>query len=292
MKIHQIFAQKKKVISFEIFAPKRDGNLEKLFQTVDELKGLNPDYISITYGAGGTSRDMTFEIAVRLKSTGILPLMHFTCLDHSREEIKTILDRVKEAGIENLLALRGDPPKGQTTFVPPRDGFRYASELIQFIRSHAYDFSLGVAGYPEGHPEAGGLDRDLLNLKRKVEVGGQFIVTQLFFENQDYFEYVKRTRAMGIQAPIQPGIWLLTDFAQIEKTGSLGARIPSRLVEELKPFKDDKEKVIQKGIDYATRQCEELLKNGAPGIHFYAMNKSHSVKAVMGNLRDKGLLDH
>ena len=293
MKLRDLFQNKPRVLSFELFPPKRDGNLEGLFQTVEELKKLGPDYISITYGAGGSTRDMTYDIAVRLKRVGALPLMHFTCVGHSRSEIKQLLEKVKTAGIENLLALRGDPPKGETAFVPAPDGFRYANELVQFIRSQGFDFCLGVAGYPEGHPEAKSKEEDLLNLRRKVESGGQFIVTQLFFDNKDYFEFVEKIRKINIMAPVQPGIWLLTDYVQIEKICHLsGAKYPQALKEMVEPVKEDKVKVAQVGIEYATRQCEELLKKGAPGIHFYVMNKSRSVSAVLENLKAKGLAFH
>lgn len=291
MKIKELFAQKKRVLSFELFPPKRDGNLDILFQTVEQLKQLRPDYVSVTYGAGGSTRDMTYDIAIRLKETGILPLVHFTCVGHSRSEIKQLLDKLKTAGIENLLALRGDPPKGETTFVPAADGFRYADQLVQFIRSEGYDFCLGVAGYPEGHPEAPGKTEDIQNLKRKVQSGGDFVVTQLFFDNADYFQFVNQVRKTGISAPIQPGIWLLTDYIQIEKICHLsGAKYPDALKTKIEPIKDDKEKVAQAGIEYAIDQCAELLDKGAPGIHFYVMNKSHSVQRVIEGLRAKGIV--
>ena len=290
MKIIELFKQKNRVLSFELFPPKRDGDLEELYKTIEQLKQLNPDYISITYGAGGSSRDTTYGIAVRLKEMGVLPLMHFTCVGHSREEIKKLLDQLKGAGIENLLALRGDPPKGQTSFVPAADGFRYANELVGFIRSESYDFCIGVAGYPEGHVEAKDKESDLMNLKQKIAAGGQFIVTQLFFDNEDYFQFVEKLRKMNISTPVQPGIWLLTDYAQLEKIGSLsGGKIPKELREMVEPFREDKEKVVLAGIEYATRQCEELLRKGAPGIHFYVMNRSRSVKAVVERLRSMGL---
>jgi methylenetetrahydrofolate reductase (NADPH) len=290
VKIKELFQSKKRVLSFELFPPKRDGDLEELFRTVEELKSLKPDYISITYGAGGSSREKTLGIAARLREMGVLPLMHFTCVGHSRGEIQRLLDEVKSLGIENILALRGDAPKGQGFFEPAPDGFRFASELIGFIRSKGYDFCLGVAGYPEVHPEAAGAEEDLQNLKGKLAAGGEFVVTQLFYNNQDYFNLVKKLRDAGVEAPVQPGVWLLTDYLQIEKTASFGAHVPPELMEGLKPFKDDKEKVTQAGIDYATRQCEELLQKGAPGIHFYVMNKSHSVRAVLANLKAKGLI--
>jgi methylenetetrahydrofolate reductase (NADPH) len=291
MKIKDLFSQKPRVLSFELFPPKRDGSLDGLFKTVEELKKLGPDYISITYGAGGSTRDMTYDIAVQLKQTGILPLVHFTCVGHSRVEIKQLLEKLKNARIENLLALRGDPPKGQEIFVPAPDGFQHANELIRFIRSEGFDFCLGVAGYPEGHPEAENKDEDLFNLNRKLEEGGQFIVTQLFFDNRDYFDFVERLRKLNATVPIQPGIWLLTDYVQIEKICHLsGAKYPSALREMVEPVKGDKEKVAQAGIAYATRQCEELLVKGAPGIHFYVMNKSHVVTKVLENLKAKGLV--
>lgn len=293
MKIRDLFQPEKKVLSFELFPPKRDGNLDALFRTVEELKALRPDYVSITYGAGGSTREMTTDIAFRLRDQGLLPLVHFTCVGHSRSEIRQLLSKLRDAGIQNLLALRGDPPKGEASFTPAPDGFRYAQELVRFIRSEGFDFCLGVAGYPEGHPEAMSKEDDLLNLKAKLAAGGDFVVTQLFFDNQDYFRFVEKLRAMGVDRPIQPGIWLLTDYVQIEKICHLsGAKYPAALKDLIEPVKDDKERVAQAGIDYAAGQCEELLRKGAPGIHFYVMNKSRSVQAVLERLRDRGLIFH
>lgn len=290
MKIIDLFNRPEKIFSFELFPPKRDGNLESLFETVQILKTMAPGYISITYGAGGSTRDMTYDIALRLKSLGILPLVHFTCVGHSRDEIRQLLVKLKSAGIENLLALRGDPPKGQTTFTPAPDGFRHANELVSFIREEGFDFCLGVAGYPERHPEAPSFEADLKNLKQKIDAGGQFIVTQLFFENRDYFSYVEKLRALGVKAPVQPGVWLLTDYAQIERFQSLaGAKVPAELAAAALKAREDKEAVAAIGVDYATRQCAELLKAGAPGVHFYVMNKSASVGRVLENLKALGL---
>ncbi|HVM32428.1 MAG TPA: methylenetetrahydrofolate reductase [NAD(P)H] [bacterium] len=290
MRIIDLFKSPEKLFSFELFPPKRDGNLEILFETVEKLKAMKPGYISITYGAGGSTRDMTYDIALRLKNSGILPLVHFTCVGHSRDEIRGLLGRLKSAGIENLLALRGDPPKGQATFTPAPDGLAHADELVSFIRAEGFDFCLGVAGYPETHPEAPSPEADLANLKRKIDAGGQFIVTQLFFDNRDYFHYVKALRDRGVNVPVQPGIWLLTDYAQIERFQSLsGAKIPEDLAKRVEAVKSDKEAVTAIGIDYATSQCAELLTKGAPGIHFYVMNKSHSVGEVLGRLSAQGL---
>jgi methylenetetrahydrofolate reductase (NADPH) len=288
MKISDIFKQKKLVLSFELFPPRRDGNLEALFATIEELKNLRPDFISVTYGAGGSSRDLTYDIAVRLKNTGILPLVHFTCVGQSRPEIRQLLQRLRSEDVENLLALRGDPPKGQAAFTPAEDGFRHADELVRFVRTEGFEFCLGVAGYPEKHPEAPSLQVDLQNLKRKIEAGAQFVVTQLFFDNEDYFRFVEGLRAVAVGVPVQPGIWLLTDPVQAEKISQLGAKVPASLKSRLQEAGGDKEKVVQIGIDYAARQCAELLSRGAPGIHFYVMNKSFSVKRVMEKLRDGG----
>ncbi len=290
MRIHDLFQRKKRVFSFELFPPKRDGSLDSLFQTVEELKRLGPDFISITYGAGGSTRDLTYEIAVRLKSAGVLPLVHFTCVGHSRAEVRGLLGKLRDAGLENLLALRGDPPKGQATYSPPPDGFRFASELVRFIRAEGFDFSLGVAGYPEGHPEAPNREVDLEHLKEKIEAGGEFVVTQLFFDNQDYFRFLERLRARGVEAPVQPGIWILTDAAQLERLGSLsGGKIPKDFRAAVEAVQADKEAVTRLGVEYAVRQCADLLENGAPGIHLYTMNRSEPATRVYQGLQTLGL---
>jgi methylenetetrahydrofolate reductase (NADPH) len=288
MKIVDLFKVKKRVLSFELSAP-RDGNIDNLFKTVVELQKLKPDYVSITYGAGGSSRDMTFGIAVRLKEVGALPLMHFTCVGHSRDEIRQMLSQVRAQGIENILALRGDAPKGQSTFTPPPDGFKYAKELVKFIGSEGLGFCIGVAGYPEKHPEAESLESDLFNLEEKVEAGGQFIVTQLFFDNKDYFNFVNELRGRGIEIPVQPGIWLLTDFAQTQRIcGLCGAKIPKNVLAKMESLRGDKAKEEEFGIEYAVRQCQELLEKGVPGIHFYVLNKSHVVARILEKLKAKG----
>jgi methylenetetrahydrofolate reductase (NADPH) len=291
MKIIDIYKSKRSVLSFELFPPKRDGDLEVLFRTVEELKRLAPDYVSITYGAGGSTQNLTYDIALRLKTAGVLPLVHFTCVGHSQEEIRVLLGRMRSAGIENILALRGDPPKGQTTFTPAPDGFQYATELVRFIRHEGFDFCLGVAGYPEGHPECPDREANWGHLKDKIDAGAQFVVTQLFFDNQDYFHFVERLRARGCDAPVQPGIWLLTDAAQLDRIGSMsGGKIPAELSRAAQAVSGDKAAVTRVGIDYAVRQCQDLLENGAPGIHFYTMNKSGSAAQVVEALRTKGLI--
>ena len=286
MKIKDYFGSGQPVFSFEFFPPKDDAGYDSLFKTVANLKELNPTFVSVTYGAGGSTRRKTVELTERIKrETGIEAMAHLTCVGHSREEIFAVLEELETAGIENIMTLRGDPPQGETDFVPHPDGFRNANELVSFIRSQK-SFCLGVAGYPEVHPEAPTKETDLANLKRKVEAGGDFIVTQLFFDQRDYFDFLSRARAVGIHVPIVPGIMPITNVAQIKRfTQMCGAKIPKPLLAELEAAESDKEKVVQIGIRHATDQCEDLLRGGAPGIHFYTLNRSLSARTILSNLR-------
>jgi len=281
-----MFQKNVKLFSFEFFPPKDDASLAALFDTVKNLQDLNPSFVSVTYGAGGSTRRKTVEITKKIKQEiGIEAMAHLTCVGHSRDEIASVLDEVESADIENVMTLRGDPPRGQTDFVPHPNGFRHANELVQFIRAQK-TFCLGVAGYPEGHPEAPSKDADLVNLKRKVDAGADFIVTQLFFSNPDYFDFSERARRAGIELPIIPGIMPITDVSQIKRfTQMCGATIPAALLSDLETSDGDREAVIQIGIDFATRQCEELLGSGAPGIHFYTLNKSLSTRTVLSQLK-------
>jgi methylenetetrahydrofolate reductase (NADH) len=286
MKIKNLFVQKAPVYSFEFFPPKDDTGVVNLFATIKNLLELNPSFVSVTYGAGGSTRRKTIEITKRIKQeTGIEAMAHLTCVGHSRSEIATIVDEIEAAGIENVMTLRGDPPRGETNFVPHPEGFPHANELVRFIRSRK-NFCLGVAGYPEGHPEAPSKEVDLLNLKGKVDAGGEFIITQLFFDNRHYFDFTARARAAGIDLAIIPGIMPITDLAQIKRFTQLcGAEIPSSLVAELETVDGNKDAVIQVGIHYGIKQCLELLQNGAPGIHFYTLNKSLSTRTILESLR-------
>lgn len=289
MKIIELFQKKRPLLSFEIFPPKREGDLEKLFDVLKELKTENPDYVSVTYGAGGSTREKTFEIALRLKKEGFLPLVHLTCVGHSRNEIRGLLEKLQENGIENLLALRGDPPRGQEGFQPAPDGFRFASELIAFIRREGFPFCLGAAAYPEGHPEAESREADLRAVAGKVRAGADFLVTQLFFRNQDYFDFLAGLRRLGVEAPVDPGIWLLTDEKQIARICELsGATFPEDLRRELAQASGNPQEVSRRGLSFAVRQCRELLGKGAPGLHFYTMNRSAPVKRVLSELRKSG----
>ncbi|HWP56280.1 MAG TPA: methylenetetrahydrofolate reductase [NAD(P)H] [Candidatus Acidoferrales bacterium] len=286
MKIKDLFGRGRPVFSFEFFPPKEDAGVTSLFATIKNLRELDPSFVSVTYGAGGSTRRKTIEITKRIKQeTGIEAMAHLTCVGHSRAEIAAILDEIEQGGIENVMTLRGDPPKGQSDFVAHPDGFRHADELVRFIRARK-DFCLGVAGYPEGHPEAPSKDADLAHLKRKVDAGADFIVTQLFFDNQDYFDFVARARRAGIELPIVPGIMPITDVNQIKRFTQLcGAAIPPLLLAELESVDGNKEAVVEVGIRYATKQCLELLEREAPGIHFYTLNKSLSTRRILENLR-------
>ena len=253
---------------------------------VKTLQDLKPDFVSVTYGAGGSTRARTLEIVSRIKAeVGIEAMAHLTCVGHSKQEIRAILDEIADKGIENVLALRGDPPKGETTFTPHPNGYHYANELVEEV-SRSGRFCVGVAGYPEKHIEAPSLEEDLRHLKRKVEAGASFVITQLFFQNAYYYEFVNRARAIGIQCPIIPGIMPVTNFAQIQRFASLcGARMPQALVQALEPVQSDPEAVAQIGVRFAADQCRELLQKGVPGIHFYTLNKSRATREILEHLR-------
>ena len=286
MHLKELFRKKNFTLSFEVFPPTREGNLENLFITVRELADLKPDFISVTYGAGGSTRDRTLEIASRVKKDfNTEALAHLTCVQSTRDDITRILDLFKDENIENILALRGDPPAGAEKFVRPAGGFGYANELVAFIRQTDH-FSIGVAGYPEVHPEAPSLDVDLANLKRKVDAGADFITTQLFFSNEAFYRFRDRTWSMGIRIPILPGIFPILNYKQVHRIVSLcGAAIPSPLGEKIERLKDKSEEVDKYGIDYATSQAVDLIKNDVSGLHIYSMNRSEPVCMILKELR-------
>lgn len=286
MRIRDCFTTDRPVFSFEFFPPKTADGVKSLYRTIEELQPLNPSFVSVTYGAGGSTREMTVELVTRIKrELGLEAMAHLTCVGHSSDELGAVLDRLQEGGIENVLALRGDPPKGETQFVKPDRGFGYAQELVRFIRGK-YGFCLGGACYPERHPESPDADADLQRLKEKVDSGVDFLVTQLFFDPADYIRFVARARAIGIEAPIVPGIMPITNVSQIERITSLcGAVIPEALRARLNASRDDEQAVIRVGIEWATDQCRALLAGGAPGIHFYTLNRSLSTRMVYLNLQ-------
>jgi methylenetetrahydrofolate reductase (NADPH) len=260
--------------------------MTQLFETLREVKRLNPGFISVTYAPSGETRDKTIDIVRRAKSEIDLESMaHLTCVAHSKREIKVILDELRDAGIENVIALRGDPPGGEMTFVPHSEGFKYASELTAFIRS-SYSFCIAVAGYPEGHIESPDKETDWNYLLQKVKTGADLVITQLFFDNRDFFTFEKRMREKGVTIPIIPGIMPITNFNQIVRfTQVCGAKIPEAAKRELEVIQNDSDAVQEYGIAYATQQCRELIAHGVPGIHFYTLNKSKSSQKIIQNLR-------
>ncbi|MFQ5560308.1 MAG: methylenetetrahydrofolate reductase [NAD(P)H] [Nitrospinota bacterium] len=282
MKVADILTENKRVFSFEFFPPKTNQGMEELIKEVKELKHLSPSYVSVTYGAGGGTRDKTIDIVSRMKNSFDLePMAHLTCVGSSKSYLRQILDQYKEGGIENILALRGDPPQGEEEFKKAEDGFSHAFELVQEIRKN-YDFSIGVAGYPEGHQESASLKEDLEFLKLKVDAGADFVVTQIFFDNKDFFDFVVKAREIGITVPIIPGIMPIANFPQIKRiTAMCGSKIPEKVLEDLEPIKDQADRVQQYGTEYAFRQCCELLEGGAVGIHFYTLNKSKATKTIL-----------
>jgi methylenetetrahydrofolate reductase (NADPH) len=274
------------VFSFEFFPPKTDEGERNLRATLEELRAFEPDFVSVTYGAGGTTRGRTVELTHWIKrDLGIEAMAHLTCVGSSREELVGILDGMREAGIENVLALRGDPPRGQAEWEPHPGGLRYSHELCTLIREQ-YPFAIGAACVPEVHPQAADLASDLRYLKAKVDAGANFLITQLFLDVELYFEFVEQAREAGIDVPILPGVMPVTDVAQIKTiTGMCGASIPPALLGELEARADDRDAVLELGVAYATLQCAELLARGAPGIHFYTLNRSPATRAILSALR-------
>lgn len=285
MSICELVGKGRCTLSFEVFPPVREGSLEKLFATIDEIRRLRPDFISVTYGAGGGTRDMTLEIASTVKNRFRQEVLaHLTCVGSKKEDIAGILEDFRNGGIENIMALRGDPPKGETAFRRIEGSFGYANELVEFIRQRD-DFCIGVAGYPEGHPEAPSFEEDLRNLKRKVSAGADFIITQLFFNNHDFYRFRDRAAAIGITVPIIPGIFPVLNYKQLPRIVSLGgAAIPPALEDGLRKREDSPEDSEKFGIDYAIGQCRDLLENGVPGLHIYCMNRSRTAIEITGAL--------
>jgi len=285
MKIIDILEQAKPSFSFEFFPPKDSDGFDQLFKTIDNLKPLNPAFVSVTYGAGGSTRSKTIDLVGRIKKEiGLESMAHLTCVGHNTEEIMNVLQDIKKQNVDNVLALRGDPPVGETNFTKPNNGFGYGVELVQFISEH-FSFCIGVAGYPEGHPESLNREEDLFHLKKKVLAGASFIVTQLFFDNKYYFDFVASLRKIGVDVPVIPGIMPIVNLKQIKRfTKMCGATIPHDLMVRLEEVQDDPESVCQIGIDHAANQCRKLLMHGAPGIHFYTLNRSRATLSVLERL--------
>ncbi|MBL8878116.1 MAG: methylenetetrahydrofolate reductase [NAD(P)H] [Phycisphaerales bacterium] len=287
MRIRELLSYGSPSISFEFFPPKDETGWQALRDALAGLRDLHPTYVSVTYGAGGSTRDRTIELVTHIRRDyGIEAMAHLTCVGASRDEISQVLTRLRDGGIENVLALRGDPPKGAETFQPHPDGFQYAGELAAFIRAK-FPFCLGGACYPEKHPEAVGFDADLKHLKAKVDAGVEFLITQLFFDNRFYYEFVAKARRLGIGAPILPGIMPITNVAQVERfTKMCGASLPEELMAEMRRIQHDPAAVMALGVAHATAQCIDLLQHGAPGIHFYTLNKSPAARTILTAIRE------
>ena len=286
MRIVDRLAEERTCFSFEFFPPKTDAGVDSLFQTIRELQPLEPAFVSVTYGAGGSTRQRTLELVSAIKATtGIEAMAHLTCVGHRRNELETLVDRFAEAGIENLLALRGDRPNVLVP-LPDGEGLGHADELAALIRARRPRLSIGGACYPEGHLESQSREDDIRHTKRKVDAGCDFLITQLFFDNAFYFHYVERARSVGIGVPIIPGIMPITNFDQIERfTRMCGATIPMRLRLELERRKDDADAIVELGVAHATLQAAELLRMGAPGIHFYTLNRSRASRMILAALK-------
>jgi methylenetetrahydrofolate reductase (NADPH) len=275
--------------SFEFFPPKTEEGFSELFASVEDLNRLEPDFVSVTYGAAGSTREGTVEVTTRIKREfGIETMAHLSVVGETIERIDEILDRLGDAGIENILALRGDPPRGETDFTPPPGGLRSSAELAAFIRGRESTarFGIGASCFPEVHPEAATPEADIAFLREKVEAGAEFLISQLFFDNAVYFDWLERVRAAGIEVPIIPGILPIISRSGLHRFCDVcKARIPDRLDEQLAALDGDAEAERAFGIAYASRQCEQLLAAGAPGIHFFVLNRATSVKAILGALK-------
>ena len=287
MRIDEILKNPGPCFSFEFFPPKTDEGQRNLERALSELKKDSPDYVSVTYGAAGSTRDRTVEVTKWIKEDlGLEAMAHLSCVGEPVERLREILDEVAAAGVDNVLALRGDPPRGEADWTPHPDGLGCSVDLIELIQDK-YDYCIGATCFPEVHPEAPDLEHDLRYLKRKVDAGATFLITQLFFENEDYFRFVDSAREAGIDVPIIAGIMPITNFEQVKRfTTMCGSTIPPALHEQLEArHAEGDEAVTELGVAYATLQCADLLERGAPGIHFYTLNKSPATRAILSALK-------
>lgn len=270
------FKESKTVFSIEFFPPKTEEGARQILRTANRLRALSPDYASITYGAGGSTRERTIEYGELLRDIFDFEIMpHLTCFGHSKDELAAIVDRFYASGFRNIMALRGDPPKGETTFVQHPDGFKHANELIEFIKSRRPNFGIGCAGYPEKHPEAESFEKDIENLKRKIDAGADFVVTQMFFENSHFFRFVEKCAAAGIDKPMIAGLLPALSLKQVMNFKSMcSAEIPAALIEKLSAAPESEQ--AQVGLDWARAQIEELKREKVAGIHLYILNRAES----------------
>jgi methylenetetrahydrofolate reductase (NADPH) len=285
MKITDIFKTLSRTYSFEFFPPKDEISAVDFGINVGQLLKLMPSFVSVTYGAGGSTQERTFALVDLLQNkVGLNTMGHYTCVNASRAKIKADLDYLKSLGIDNLMLLRGDPPKGEGSFIPHPEGFVHANELISFAKNN-HDICACGAAYVEKHPESSSADMDLINLKHKIDAGADFLITQLFFDNNKYFSFVKQAIEKGIQCRIIPGIIPITSFNQINRFIQMsGASIPKELIEKIGANKEKPNKIYQIGMDFAIQQCRDLLVMGAPGLHFYTLNKSMATIEIFETL--------
>jgi methylenetetrahydrofolate reductase (NADPH) len=287
VRIDQLLAQNgRPVFSFEFFPPKTDEGELNLERALQELKPLEPDYVSVTYGAGGSTREKTIDLVSRIKvDFGLEAMAHLTCVNATTDELRRTLDQMRDAGVDNVLALRGDPPRGQERWTKTEGGLEYSSELVELLRED-YDFAIGGAAFPETHIHATSPEDDLRYLKAKVDAGVQFLITQMFFDNRYYFDFVERARAAGIDVPIVPGVMPILSLDGIKRMTELSAaHLPEGLREQLEARRGNDEAVAELGVAYATLQCAELLRGGAPGIHFITLNRSPATRAILSALQ-------
>ena len=284
MKIIDILSTRP-TLSFEFFPPKTPTGVTSLFRTIKNLKRFSPDFVSMTYGAGGSTKTMTEELALRIKEEErLLVMAHVTCSAQTRDEVHEVLARYEAGGIENVIALRGDPPRGQDAFSPVENGFPHATDLLRHIRSN-FDFGLAAACYPEGHPEASDLRTDIEYVKRKVDEGAEYLITQLFFDNSDFYRFLEMARGSGIGVPVIAGVLPILTDAQIRRfTALCGSAIPRDVDDRLDALGEDDDAVREMGIELATAQIADLKANGVEGIHFYALNRGYSITKILENL--------
>lgn len=287
MKLSDIYAQNDRVISFELYPPKTPEGEATLFQSeIPKLLALSPTFMTCTYGAGGSTRDKTLEVVMRLKNEfDVTTAAHLTCVGSSREELIAYIERIRTAGIDNIVALRGDPPRGETSFTPHPQGLQYAIDLVRLIKETG-GFSVAIAGYPEAHPECPDKMLDWLRCRDKVMAGADVIITQLFYDVRDFYEYREHmTRVLKVDVPIVPGVLPIMNTAQIKRFCAMcGSRLPPDVLTHLDRYADDNESARKYGVELASKMAEELLANDAPGLHFYVLNKARSIEEIMHNL--------
>ncbi|MBN1693958.1 methylenetetrahydrofolate reductase [NAD(P)H] [candidate division WOR-3 bacterium] len=281
MEICDIYHDKKIVFSCEVFPPKPGAEKDSILETIRDLKSLSPDFISVTYGAGGETKEETIEIADEIKNTYKMePLMHLTCVDTKKEDIDKILNKISQKGIENILSLRGDIPTGRN-FKSTASDFSYACDLAAHIKSHSDNFCLGVAGYPEGHPEAYSLEKDIKNLARKIQSGASFLITQMFFKNDFFYTYLDKIREMGINVPVSAGIMPVFKAKLLSRMIKLSrATVPSELISIVEKYRDNDEEMEKAGVEFAAKQIQDLIKHGIEGIHLFTMNRASIAKNI------------